>query len=170
MKLFHIFTLIISITVFLGLFVFSAVMFYTSKSKLFPPDMAPCPDNWKMNADGRCKIPAPGPKSNLGYLSKVGRPIYVYSNIDDQPHYSYLPTYYDLDEHDIIKGKIDPKLPLGYYTTDIPHGYDIETPQDGSVDFTDAGWAMSGDPYCSIKKWAQTQNIQWDGILSYNNC
>ena len=43
---------------------------------------------------------------------------------------------------------------------------DIES---GSIDFTDSGWATYGDPYCTIKKWAKTQNIQWDGMASYDN-
>jgi hypothetical protein len=169
MNKFHLFTLIISSIVFLGLFIYSAIIFYTSKKRLFPPDMAPCPDNWKMNADGTCKIPALGKTANLGYLAETGVPIYVYKNIGDTPTYSFLNTYFDPIDDTKYDGEIDPKIPLGYYTKDIPHGYSASHPESGSIDFTDSGWATYGDPYCTIKKWAKTQNIQWDGMASYDN-
>ena len=169
MDIFHIFTILIAILVFLGLFIYSAVIFYTGKNRLFPPDMAPCPDGWKLNPDGTCKIPVPGPKSNLGNLANTGHKIYIYDNIHDITNYSYLPKYYDIISDTTYNGRVDPTLPLGYYTTDIPYGYDNENPQLGSVDFAHPGWASYGDPYCEMKKWAKTQNIQWDGLASYNN-
>jgi hypothetical protein len=169
MKLFQLFTFIIATVVFIGLFIYCAVTFYSGKQTLFPPDMAPCPDNWKMNSDGTCKIPSPGMNTNLGYLAQTGRPIYVYNNIKTGPKYSYLASYYDIATDNTYQGQHNPKLPLGYYTQDIPNGYDVKNPQKGSIDFTDQGWASYGDPYCAIKSWAKTQNIQWDGMLSYNN-
>lgn len=169
MEIFHLFTISIATLVFIGLFIYSAVVFYSGKRKLFPPDMAPCPDGWELNEDGTCKIPTPGPKSNLGNLANTGHPIYVYDNIKNQANYSYLPTYYDIDAGRTYTGRIRPDLPLGYYTKDIPFGYDNDNPELGSVNFADPGWASYGDPYCAMKKWAKTQNIQWDGLLSYNN-
>jgi len=169
MELFHILTIIIALLVFIGLFIYSAVIYYSGRKHLFPPDMAPCPDNWEMNRDGTCKIPAPGLNSNLGYLENTGKPIYIYNNIKDRSNFSYLSDYYDTVEYEVETGKIDAKLPMGYYTTDIPFGYDIENPQKGSINFNDPGWSTYGDPYCEIKKWAKTQNIQWDGMASYNN-
>lgn len=169
MESFHIITILIAFLVFLGLFIYSAIIFYSGKSKLFPPDMAPCPDGWKLNSDGTCKIPAPGPTANLGNLANTGNQIYVYDNTKGKSKYSFLPKYYDIVTDETYNGRIDPRLPLGYYKTDIPHGYDIENPELGSVDFADPGWASYGDPYCAMKKWAKTQNIQWDGLLSYNN-
>lgn len=169
MNTFNFLTLFISTLIFIGLFAYSAYIFYSGRRTLFPHDMAPCPDNWKMNSDGTCKIPAPSSHANLGYLEKTGQKIYVYENIEDESNYSYLPEYYDTASYTTYKGKVDPNLPLGYYTNDIPAGYDIGNPQKGVVDFHDPGWASHGDPYCAIKKWAQTQNIQWDGMLSYNN-
>ena len=169
MNIFYFLTFFISILIFLGLFAYSAYIFYSGKQTLFPPDMAPCPDNWSMNADGTCQIPIPSSHANLGYLAKTGRPIYMYDNITDNPNYSYLPSYYDTATYTTYTGKLVPNVPLGYYTTDIPAGYDIENPQNGNIDFTDPGWSAYGDPYCAIKQWAQTQNIQWDGMLSYNN-
>jgi hypothetical protein len=169
METFQLFTILIASMVFIGLFIYSAVIFYSGKNKIFPPDMAPCPDGWKLNKDGTCKIPTPGPTANLGNLENTGHQIFIYDNIKDQANYSYLPTYYDIITDETYKGRIDPNLPLGYYTKDIPAGYDVENPQLGVVNFADPGWASYGDPYCAMKKWAKTQNIQWDGILSYNN-
>ena len=169
MKVFQFFTILISTVIFIGLFIYCAVTYYSGKSTLFPPDMAPCPDNWKLNPNGTCKIPAPNLNANLGYLAQRGRPIYVYNNIKHVSKYSYLPTYYDPSTDTTYNGQKDPTLPLGYYSEDIPYGYDITNPQAGSIDFTDMGWSSYGDPYCAIKKWAKTQNIQWDGMASYNN-
>ena len=169
MKNFQLFTIVIAVLVFIGLFIYCAIGFYTGKQTIFPPDMAPCPDNWKMNPDGTCKIPAPGMNSNLGYLAQTGRPIYVYNNLEGGPKYMYLEMYFDTATDTAYQGIRNTKLPLGYYTKDIPNGYDVENPQKGSIDFTDSGWATYGDPYCAIKAWAKTQNIQWDGMASYNN-
>jgi hypothetical protein len=167
MESFQIITIAIASLVFLGLFLYSAIIFYSGRKTLFPPDMAPCPDGWSLNPDGTCKIPAPSPTANLGHLATTGHKIYLYDNIPDG--YSYLPTYYDIVTDETYTGKTDDKLPLGYYTADIPYGYDIDNPQKGVVDFADPGWSSYGDPYCAMKKWAKTQNIQWDGLLSYNN-
>jgi hypothetical protein len=96
MESFHIITILIAFLVFLGLFIYSAIIFYSGKSKLFPPDMAPCPDGWKLNSDGTCKIPAPGPTANLGNLANTGNQIYVYDNTKGKSKYSFLPKYYDI--------------------------------------------------------------------------
>jgi len=169
MNKFNLFTLIISSTIFIVLFTYSAVIFYTSKKDLFPPDMAPCPDNWRINPNGTCKIPPPNKNANLGYLAEIGVPIYMYKNIGKTPKYSYLDNYYDPIVNKNYDGKIDPKISLGYYTKDIPYGYNTETPEIGEIDFTHSGWASYGDPYCAIKKWSKIQNIQWDGMSSYDN-
>lgn len=169
MNVFHLFTLSISILVFIGLFTYSAMTFYSGKNTLFPPDMAPCPDGWKYQSDGTCKIPAPGKNSNLGYLEETGVPIYVYQNISDEPNYSYLSTYYDPTNYMTYKGQKNVHLPLGYFSGDIPYGYDTNHPEKGTINFSDPGWSSYGDPYCAIRNWAKTQNIQWDGMISYNN-
>lgn len=169
MKKFYLFTIVISVIVLFVLFVYSAIVFYNGKKTLFPPDISPCPDNWKLDDNGKCKIPSPKLNSNLGYLEKTGVPIYIYKNINDKSKYSFLSSYYDIETDETYDGEVDPNLPLGYYSKDIPYGYDNESPEKGHIDFTDPGWGSYGDPYCEIKKWAKIQNIQWDGLLSYNN-
>ena len=181
MQLFHILTFIISISVFIGLFIYVLVDFYTKKDS-FPPDITDCPDYWKVNADGTCKIPIPG-ELNLGNLDAVknssgvivssskGRQIYLYKSFKDESvTYSYLPSYYDPITPQLFFGKPATNLPLGYYNADIPYGYDSDMPQKGVVDFNDGGWASFGDPYCEIKKWSSMHNIQWDGIANYSRC
>jgi hypothetical protein len=180
MKLFHILTIIISISVFFGLFIYTFIMFNT-KNKTFPPDITDCPDYWKVNDDGTCQIPKPG-ELNLGNLDAVkdsngnivsstrGRQIYMYKSSKNGTTYSYLPSYYDPISVNLLNGKPAKNLPLGYYESDIPYGYDSSAPQRGVIDFNDIGWASFGDPYCEIKRWATAHNIQWDGIANYNKC
>ena len=169
MQLFHILTFIISITIFIGLFIYSVSIFYDKKT-YFPPDIPDCPDYWKVNEDGTCQIPKPG-ELNLGNLAEKGRQIYTYSNFTDKSvTYSFLPSYYDPIFPKMMFGKKTADLPLGYYQIDIPYGYDQEKPQNGTIDFNDNGWASHGDPYCEMKKWASQHNVQWDGMANYNKC
>lgn len=181
MRLFHILTIIISLSVFIGLFIYTFITF-NKKNTSFSPDLTDCPDYWKVNEDGTCQIPKPG-EMNLGNLDAVmdekgttlsssrGRQIYKYKKFTDKSTtYSYLPSYYDPINPELLYGKPAKDLPLGYYQSDIPYGYDSDTPQRGVIDFNDGGWASFGDPYCEIKNWASMHNIQWDGIANYNKC
>ena len=169
MTLFHILTMIISVSVFIGLFIYTYVTF-NNKDKSFPSDITDCPDYWKVNADGTCQIPRPG-EVNLGNLDSRGKQIYTYKGVEKgSKKYSYLPSYFDAIYPKLETGKIEPRLPLGYYQSDIPYGYDSDHPEMGKIDFNSDGWASFGDPYCEIKKWASIQNVQWDGIASYNKC
>ena len=165
MELFKIFVLIISISIFIGLFIYTAVTFYNNKPTLFPPDLTACPDYWQLRPDGTCQLPKSG-DPNLGALQNKGHIIYEY-NINGKTFYSALPKFYDIKG--VYKGS-DKKQLTGYYNTDIPYGYDDNVPQNNWVDFTDSGWASFGDPYCEIQKWANVNNIQWDGMASYNKC
>jgi len=106
----------------------------------------------------------------IGNLKNKGHTIYTYANIDGIPNYSLLAQYYDPNDNQLYDGIEDPKLGLGYYNADIPYGYDEDNPQINEIDFTDKGWASYGDPYCEIKRWANINNIQWDGLLNYNKC
>ena len=169
MKLFHILTLFISISVFLGLFIYIAVIFYT-KEKVFPPDMTDCPDYWKIDNSGNCIIPKKD-ELNLGNLKDKGMQIYTYkhytSENDYHNTYSYLASYYNPVHAQVLNGKPALNLPLGYYQMDIPYGYDSQNPQHGVINFNDGSWASFGNPYCEIQKWASQHNIQWDGIANY---
>lgn len=158
MDLFYKLVILISVLVFLGLFAYTAIVFYMTRDTIYPPDIMTCPDYWKITPEGRCKIPAAG-KLNLGNLGAKGHPIYVYDNIQGIPHYSLLSEYYDPVSGDLYKGRLDKTLAPGFYNADIPYGYDEENPQIDSIDFNDAGWASYGDPQKEIHRWKAVNNI-----------
>ena len=166
LDLFRILVLIISVSVFIGLFIFTAMTFYNNNTNTsYPPDLTSCPDYWQLRPDGTCKLPKLN-EPNLGALKNKGHPIYEY-RINEKTLYSSLPKFYD--SKNIYKGSDKKKL-TGYYNSDIPYGYDENTPQKDWINFNDHGWASFGDPYCTIQKWANVNNIQWDGMASYNKC
>jgi hypothetical protein len=196
MQLFQIFVILISISIFIGLFIYTATIYYRgSKSKQYPPDLSSCPDYWKImkreiDGDVRhvCQIPSIN-ELNLGGLKEKGLPLYKYSNIDGNIHnnISFLPSYYDFHNNNTDSNSdLSSYIPEGYslpnlryYSTDdIPNGYGNaynnynlnKFEQNNYIDFQDSGWASHGDPYCQIKNWAKINNIQWDGISNYNNC
>ena len=158
MDLFYKLVLIISILVFLGLFTYTAIIFYLTRDTVYPPDIMTCPDYWKVTPEGRCKIPAVN-ELNLGNLAAKGQPIYVYDNITGVPKYSLLSEYYDPHMNQLYKGRLDETLAPGFYNADIPYGYNQETPQIDSIDFGDPGWASYGDPQKEIQRWKAVNNI-----------
>ena len=178
MQLFHILVLVISISVFIGLFIYTAIVFY-KKDTLYPQNISTCPDYWTVNSDGTCQIPPPG-STNLGNLGSAGKQLYLYPNITAAPRFngatsapipniSFLGSYADLSSRvnpsPIITGK---PINNAFDSNTIPYGYDVKNPT--SIDFGHPGWASYGDPYCAIQSWAKIQNIQWDGMASYNKC
>jgi hypothetical protein len=41
----------------------------------------------------------------------------------------------------------------------------------GIIDFKDNGWSAGGsNALCNKKKWANLNNIVWDGVTNYNGC
>lgn len=191
MQLFQILVLIVSISIFIGLFIYTAAVFYSSdKSTIYPPDLTSCPDNWKIivrtiNGDKRhvCQIPPPD-DINLGALKTKGLAIYNYIGIDSSGNnLSYLPNYggfYDDKGNRIYQDESGVPIPnFKYYSTDdIPEGYGnkynkykmSEIELNNYIDFQAHGWGSQGDPFCRIKNWAKINNIQWDGMSNYNKC
>jgi len=189
MQLFQILVLIVSISVFIGLFIYTAVVFYSGdKSIIYPPDITSCPDYWKLmkiDAEGDerivCKIPLPH-ELNLGHLKEKGDNIYKYSKIDENDnnnYMSYLPGYSE-ETNTIKTGELENALKY-YSIDDIPEGYGNaynrnfgtkfeEFEKKNYIDFQHAGWASQGDPFCRINNWAKINNIQWDGMSNYNRC
>ena len=82
MRLFHILTLIVSIVVFLGLFIYTYVVYTEDKNNTYPPDIANCPDFWEVNEDGTCNIPKDG--KNTGSLKGIKSNLYTYDTDDDK--------------------------------------------------------------------------------------
>jgi hypothetical protein len=61
MNVFNILTIIVSVTIFLGLFIYTFVIYYNNNPTIFPKDMTACPDFWTVNPDGTCQIPTSAP-------------------------------------------------------------------------------------------------------------
>jgi hypothetical protein len=41
----------------------------------------------------------------------------------------------------------------------------------GNIDFNNSGWSTGGaNALCNKKKWANMNNIVWDGVTNYNSC
>lgn len=181
MTIFHLLTFIISFVILIGLILFVSLTLF-EEEKVYPPDFTDCPDYWKVNPDGTCQIPHPN-SINMGTLKYKSEEIYKYnfdasgnvteSSDSQNPSYnSYLSKYNSNKVGNIKKTGIEQEsgVKYGYYQSDIPHGYDMTNPMNDSIDFRDPGWALYGDPYCEIRRWAIRHNIQWDGILNYNKC
>jgi hypothetical protein len=176
--MFHILTIIISIVVFLGLFIYTYVVYTENKNTLYPPDIANCPDFWEVNADGTCKIPQNG--RNTGNLKGVKTTLYEYDDIRGIPNLSYLSKYHDPGSRpkkasiptrptaNLTPNPLESREVIRYSLADIPYGYDPYNPT--VVNFTDMGWSSYGDPYCAIKQWANINGVNWDGMVSYNKC
>jgi hypothetical protein len=177
MQRFNTFTLIVASVVFLGLFIYTAVIYYNNTDTLYPRDVAQCPDFWSIDSSGACVIPTNG--INIGDLS--GGPVELYTyTFGSRTGTSYLKEY----DHPTPTLTKNPKAPLATPTKiagtkgpqiilfdiyqDIPSGYDRTNP--GVIDFEDKGWGSYGDPNCAIKKWVNQHNISWDGISNYNKC
>ena len=132
MNIFNILTIIIAMTVFLGLFIYTLVIYYSNNPTIFPKDMTACPDFWTVNPDGTCQIPTPAPGEsaiNAGKLTnsqKIQFPIYTYPTVNyydvsgfqldtvlDISNISYLAEYDD-------PGTVYQSTPKG---TNMPQGY-----------------------------------------------
>jgi hypothetical protein len=146
MNLFNILTIIIAVIVFLGLFIYTCVIYYNNNPTIFPKDMTSCPDFWTVNPDGTCKIPTPSglgkPALNIGKLSQSQNSKYtVYTYPTTRPYdpsgkkldtlldvsnISYLSAYDDPGtEYKItkVKNKIVTNMPKS-----IIRDYSLQTP------------------------------------------
>ena len=87
MNIFNILTIIISVIVFLGLFIYTFIIYYNNNTTIFPKDMTSCPDFWTVNPNGTCKIPTTidgEPPVNIGKLAnsqKMSYTVYSYPTV-----------------------------------------------------------------------------------------
>lgn len=79
--------------------------------------------------------------------------------------------------NDINKGNINKDTTGNYLlSTDKYNTLKVFTPAyvDGSnkINFNDATWAsgFSTTQQCALKKWSNTNKINWDGISNFNGC
>lgn len=164
MDTFYIVIVVISSIVLFCVGILMYFQFSYEDKVIFPYVETDCPDNWKIHPDGSCIIPPPG--RNTGTMQ--GKPIYMY-NIGNKLEYTMLESIYNMTIQSEMKGELYPDV-LGYYSVDIPHGYDTDNPQINRVDFTDLGWDNYGSSLCEKRKWARIKNIAWDGVTNYNGC
>lgn len=168
MNEFHIIVLSIATIVFLIVYGFMLVS-YSMPADMYPQSQNACPDYWTVNPDNTCEIPATG--VNMGNIqSKTNN--YV----------DYKGNYVQKVEKNAYGNNIYTSRPKndrynGYSIQDIPFGYylDYANPQNSStkVNFNDPMWvsySSGGSRICSLKKWANQHEIQWDGISNYNKC
>lgn len=166
MKTFHILTLIIAILIFSILLIYSAVKMSQQKS-IYPPIITNCPDLWTVDDSGNCEIPS-DPALNIGTLT--GKPLFLYDQFrdTDMNGYSFLPQvmHGNTAYNGTPQKTSDNKTVMGYFSYDIPYGFDPAKPT--KINFNDPLWGSQGDPNCAIKLWAGQKEIQWDGIKSYS--
>lgn len=188
MRSFH--KIVIGIAVLVAIIIYIVMISdYSVRDKTHPPVLTDCPDGWKAKDYGVCYLPNPtvskitdetdptkqtlkidNATNNLGNL--VGHPIYKYS-VGEKMEYSMIEKYYSLPEFRNVDGITftSPSNPVvGYYTNDIPAGYNEKAPQNNWIDFNDNGWARNGTRMCEIGRWARMHNIMWDGVSNANVC
>lgn len=116
MNVFNILTIIVSVTIFLGLFVYTFVIYYNNNPTIFPKDMTACPDFWTVNPDGTCEIPAGVSAINVGKLidSQQGSKytIYTYPTFSPDKTGKLLDTTLDISNISYLKDYNDPGTKL----------------------------------------------------------
>ena len=83
------------------------------------------------------------------------------------PSYSPCPDYWETDSNGycVVPGAQSINRGSGPYSSSTTPGFN-----NGSVDFTVAGWTNNGSSICSKRTWANSNNVVWDGITNYNGC
>ncbi len=60
----------------------------------------------------------------------------------------------------------DPKTPISVASKPTTFGLN-----NGAIDFTNSGWSTTGkSTTCTLKSWANSYGVVWDGVTNYNNC
>ena len=84
------------------------------------------------------------------------------------PSYNLCPDYWNSNGSGICV------IPTNGVNTKTPwvgnvYGY---TAGASNIDFSDARWSdgSTGDQRCGWQKWANANEIQWDGVTNYNGC
>jgi len=166
MKTFHVLTIIIASIILTILLIYAAIQ-SARQHTIYPPIISNCPDLWTVDDSGNCIIPS-NPNSNVGNLS--GKPLYKYEGANSNftkstmtYGYSFLPQIiYNNTTYNGNPVMKNGEPILGYFSYDIPHGFDPRNPT--VINFNDPGWGSHGDPNCSIIKWAKQHNITWNGL------
>ncbi len=149
------YTIVIAVAVILLIIILTYVGILLSEKKLsgenqvaFPPIANTCPDNWeaKIHIDTNgvenvyCAVPTDATTKNVGTI---------------------------LDTNTTDSTKTNAEVTTGYNKSLITENNN----QVGVIDFNSNLWAADGKtPDCAKKAWADTYDIQWDGISNYTKC
>lgn len=149
------YSIVITVAVILLIIILTYVGILLSEKKLsgenqvpFPPIANTCPDNWdtKIHTDANdvenvyCVVPTNINMKNIGTI---------------------------LDKNATNTSKTNAELTTGYNNT----LFTKNNKPLGVIDFNSNLWAALGEtPDCAKKTWADTYDIQWDGISNYTKC
>ena len=149
------YTIVITVAVILLIIILTYIGILLSEKKLsgenqipFPPIANTCPDNW----DAKIHTDATGAEK-------------IYCAVPTNVNIKNVGTI--LDTSTTNSAKTNAELTLGYNKTII-----IENDKPvGVIDFNSNLWATQGKTTdCAKKSWADTYDIQWDGISNYTKC
>lgn len=138
------YTTILSIAAIILILVLTyiGILLYFAKSdEVYPPYQKPCPDYWEVTADGKCVFPVSGTVRNRGTL-----------------------TVSNTNQMDATQS--GPSVTPGVHQST---GANDPT----TINFSDAGWKTvygKKNDLCNKKYWADTFQIEWDGVTNTNQC
>lgn len=116
------------------------LLYYAKSDQVFPPHQKPCPDYWEMDADGKCIIPIATTLRNRGEL------------ITNDGVLAAAQARDTVTPGVINKSNTNPVT---------------------VIDFKHAGWKTvygKKSDLCNKKYWADSLDIQWDGVTNTNQC
>tara|TARA_Y200000002_G_scaffold83245_1_gene66019 strand:- start:26003 stop:26446 length:444 start_codon:yes stop_codon:yes gene_type:complete len=146
MDLFYTIVIVIAVVIlilaltYIGILVTEKTM--GSNMVAYPPVETTCPDNWtvRINTD-----------ATDGVNQVQG------CNIPDSDMKN-TGTLYDVGSTTLVED-----------LSDNTPGFNSGT-NGNYIDFQHEGWVYNGLPTCAKKTWANTYNIEWDGITNYSLC
>ena len=122
--------------------VIGILMAKKSNNLVYPPVANQCPDYWTFDGS-YCIVPNKG----------------VYT-LGDQTKYTDDHNQKVLNGFSSVKSANDKNTPGFFVEKDNKNRAILK------IDFKDPGWSGT----CSQKKWANQNNIVWDGVSNYNTC
>jgi hypothetical protein len=152
MELFYNTVVIVAVVLLILILTYIGIMLAENKlsgenQSSFPPVKNSCPDNW----DAKIKEDASGVEKTYCLVPNAGM-----KNIGTI-----------LDTSTENNDKNNAEITVGYDSS----SFSDENNTVGVIDFDSPLWLSQGKTAdCAKKTWADTYDIQWDGISNYNQC
>jgi hypothetical protein len=168
MEAFHWIVIGVALFFLILILVFVGLMMRTnmSNNNIFPPVQQTCPDLWVNDSSGNCYYVGNNGGSGLTgtnstpnkYSGDASFPIYVYNNVHDNGTSGWTNS--------------------SNQSTSAPSYVPSTLPSNltGSSNYavfktSDTAWSNKGSiPLCQQKKFANNNNIYWDGVSNTNQC